>query len=84
VPATRQVRYTVCVPKEVTRTEYVTTWRCEQVQQTRRYTVCVPYQVEKEVSVRVCQMVPKTIRVPVCPTACCQQVCCKPRRCCCP
>ncbi len=82
VPATRQVRYTVCVPKEVTRTEYVTTWRCEQVQETRRYTVCVPYQVEKEVPVRVCRMVPKTIRVPVCPTCCCEVACCKARRCC--
>ncbi len=86
VPATRQVCYTVCVPKTVTRTQYVTTWRCEQVQQMRSYTVMVPYQVQKEVTVRVCKMVPKTVRVPVCPTACCcQQVCCKPRRArCCP
>jgi hypothetical protein len=82
VPATRQVRYTVCVPKQVTKTVYHTTWRCEQAQETRRYTVCVPYQVEKEVPVRVCKMVPKTIRVPVCPTCCCEVTCCKARHCC--
>jgi hypothetical protein len=85
VPVTREVRYTVCVPKTVTKTEYVTTWRCEQVEETRSYTVMVPYQVQQEVPVRVCQMVPKTIRVPVCPTACCETTCCaRPRRCCCP
>ncbi len=81
VPTTREVRYTVYVPKEVTRTEYVTTWRCQQVQETRRYMVTVPYQVEKEVPVRVCKMVPKTIRVPVYPT-CCGTTCCTTRRCC--
>lgn len=83
VPVKREVRYTVCVPKEVTRTEYVTTWHCQQVEEVRKYTVMVPYQVEKEVPVRVCQMVPKTIRVPVCETSCCcQSTCCRPRRCC--
>jgi hypothetical protein len=84
VPATRQVCYTVCVPKPCTRTEYVTTCRCVPTQVTKCYTVMVPHQVQKQVTVQVCKMVPKTICVPVCPTTCCKQVCCKtPRTRCC-
>lgn len=80
VPATREVCYTVCVPKTYTKTEHVTTCRYVPVKETKSYTVMVPYQVQKPVTVRVCKMEPKTIRVPVCPTSCCQQVCCKPCR----
>jgi len=83
--ATRQVCYTVCVPKTYTKTEYVTTCKCVPVQETRCCTVMVPHQVQKPVCVQVCKMVPKTVRVPVCaPAPCCEEACCapcRPRRC---
>ncbi len=59
---------TTLVPEERTTTKTVT--YCDTVQEEKvvTYTVCVPYTVEKAVEVRVCKMVPKTIRVPA---SCC-------------
>ncbi len=66
----RQVCYTVCVPQKREWTETVTTYKQVPEEVTNTYTVCVPEQVEKEVPVRVCRMVQKTIQVPVCPPVC--------------
>ena len=52
VPLQKFQRKTVCVCENVPETKVVTE------------TVCVPYEVEKEVEVRVCKLVPKTIQVP--------------------
>jgi hypothetical protein len=62
---TRQVNYTVCQPKTVTRTHNVTRYEQVAEEKTATYTVCVPHQVQKEVEVPVCRMVPKTVTVPV-------------------
>jgi hypothetical protein len=51
-PLQKFERKTVCVCECVPETKTVTE------------TVCVPYEVEKEVEVRVCKLVPKTIQVP--------------------
>jgi hypothetical protein len=51
-PLQKFERKTVCVCENVPVTKTVTE------------TVCVPYTVEKQVEVRVCRMVPKTIQVP--------------------
>ena len=58
---TRDVSYTVCVPE--TRTRNVQVVRYERVpeERTQTYTVMVPFTVDKEVQVRVCKMVEKTI-----------------------
>jgi hypothetical protein len=37
----------------------------------QNYEACVPYTVEKKVTVKVCKMVQKTVRVPKCACACC-------------
>ncbi len=34
------------------------------------YTVCVPHQVQKEVEVTVCKMVPQKVTVPACSSGC--------------
>jgi hypothetical protein len=68
----REARYTVCVPKEVQTTKYVTSYKTVQVEKSCMVPVCVPQQVEKEICVRVCKMVPKTITVPVCCGPCCK------------
>jgi hypothetical protein len=76
--ATREVCYTVCVPKTITRTECVTTCKTVQVEKVCNYTVMVPHQVQKTVCVPVCKMVPKTITVPVCcPQPCVAQASCE-------
>lgn len=64
---TREVAYTVCVPKTQTREVPVTTYTCVPTEQKQTCTVMVPYTVEKEVQVPVCRMVAKTIvcKVPV-------------------
>ena len=45
----------------------VTVCKTVPVEKVKSCTVMVPYQVEKEVQVQVCKMVPKTIQVPVWP-----------------
>ena len=57
-------KYVTYEPLEKFERKYVTV--CEKVPETKivTETVCVPYEVEKEVEVRVCKMVPKTVRVP--------------------
>jgi hypothetical protein len=69
---TRDVQYTVCEPKQIERTYNITTFRCEPEQQIRKYSVMVPYPVQKEISVPVCHMVPKTILCKVPVYGCCQ------------
>jgi hypothetical protein len=60
--------HTYCtVEPRVTVTPYeVTECRWLPVEKTQTYTACVPYEVEKQVEVRVCKLVPKTVRVPRC------------------
>lgn len=70
----RQICYTVCVPQVRTWTEMVTTYRQVAEQVPYKYTVCVPVQEEQEIEVQVCQMVAKTIDVPVCTVV----TCCRP------
>jgi hypothetical protein len=68
----RQVSYTVCVPKVQTRQRQVTVYKCVPVQKTETFQVQVPYTVEKLVPATVCRMVPKTVKcyMPVAPAAC--------------
>lgn len=63
----RNVQYTVCEPKQVERTVNVTTFHCVTEPQVRKYTQMVAHPVQKEISVPICQMVPKVItcKVPV-------------------
>ena len=77
----REVQCTVCVPEQRTRTCNVTTYKCITEDVEQQYTVCVPHQVEKEVQVRVCKMVPKTILVPASNCGGCSRSCRAPRRC---
>jgi hypothetical protein len=75
VTAERQINYTVCVPQERTWTQTVTTYKQVAEEVPCTITVCVPQQVEREVQVRVCQMVAQTIEVPVCTVTCCLPMC---------
>lgn len=61
---TKDVTYVVCEPEKRTKTETVTYCKKVPVEQTQTYTVCVPRQVEKEVQVKVCKLVEKTVLVP--------------------
>lgn len=63
----RDVHYTVCEAKKVEKVYNVTSYRCVTEPQVRKYTAMVPHQVEKEITVPVCEMVPKTVvcQVPV-------------------
>lgn len=63
----RDVHYTVCETQQVEKICNVTTYRCVTEPHVRKYTVMVPHPVQKEISVPVCQMVPKTVvcQVPV-------------------
>jgi len=61
----REVSYTVSVPRTVTTTRAVTTCRSEAYQATESFTVSVPVPVQRQVPVRVCRMVPRTIQVRV-------------------
>jgi hypothetical protein len=72
----KEVEYTVCVPKKVTKTHQVTVCKRVPYEKEVNYTVCVPKQVEKEVNVCVCKMVQKTVKVPVCGTCCMPQCGC--------
>src|SRR5438876_9473090 len=69
-PQTREIQCTVMVPKTMSGTRTVTTYKMEAYPETVNYTVCVPQQVQKEIQVQVCRMVPKTIQVCVPVTAC--------------
>ncbi len=82
----KEVTYTVCVPKTVTKTYQVTVCKCVPYEKEVTYTVCVPHQVQKEVDVRVCKMVPTTVTVPACTSGCghsCTRGCRLHRRSCC-
>jgi hypothetical protein len=61
---TREVPYTVCVAQTRTRQEQVTEYKQVPVEKVDLVTVMVPREVEKEVQVQVCRMVPKTVKVP--------------------
>jgi hypothetical protein len=61
----REVSYTVCVPQERVQVCNVTSYRRVPEEKVVNYTVMVPEQVQREVIYQVCQMVPKTITVPV-------------------
>ncbi len=65
---TRQVPYTVCIPQRHTGTREVTTCRILPEEVTRTCTVQVPHTAQRQVTIQVCRMVPKTIteQVPVC------------------
>lgn len=78
---TREVQYTVCVPQQREKTFNVTSYKCIAEEQQQTYTVCVPHKVQKEVQVRVCRMVEKTVMVPA--HHCGGYHCCPPRRVCC-
>jgi hypothetical protein len=73
----KEVPYTVCVPTTKTGTRQVTTYSQVAEEKTATYTVCVPYTEQQEVTVQVCKMVPKTVKVKVpacnsgCTTPCC-------------
>ena len=68
----RQVSYTVLVPKAETRQRQVTVYKCVPVAKTETYRVSVPYTVEKLVPSMVCRLMPKNVQcyVPVAPAAC--------------
>ena len=66
----REVTYTRMVPEERTSSHEVTRYECVPEERTQTYKVRVPYQVEKQVEVRVCKMVPKTITVPAYNNSC--------------
>jgi hypothetical protein len=65
---TREVFYTVCEKKMVTKQVPHTTYTCETVPFTKRWTVMVPHCVEKDICVPCCRMVTKTIQ---CQVPCC-------------
>lgn len=69
-PQSREVSCTVMVPKTQTGTRAVTTCKTESYEETVNYTVCVPQQVQRQVQVQVCKMVPRTIQVCVPVTTC--------------
>jgi hypothetical protein len=71
---TREVPYTVCVAQCRTRQEQVTEYKQVAVEKTEQYTVMVPHEVEQEVQVQVCRLVPKTVTVPV--DSCCNGASC--------
>ncbi|MDZ4782852.1 MAG: hypothetical protein SGJ19_21600 [Planctomycetia bacterium] len=68
-PRTREVTETIFVPKMVMQTCNVTRVRVEPVTRTIQCRVMAPHQVQKEVQVRVCKMVTKTVQVNV---GCCR------------
>jgi len=63
---TRDIEYTVCVPQTRTRTDQVTTYKNVSSEKVESYTVMVPHEVEKEVQVRVCKMVPQQVSAQGC------------------
>jgi hypothetical protein len=73
---TREVTYTVCVPQQKTGTRTVTCCKLEAYDAEEVCHVRVPYQVEKQVTVKVCRPVAKTVCVKV-PVAnpCCDSGC---------
>lgn len=64
----RDVEYTVCVPRVEQRLREVVEHRCVPSQREDRYTVMVPHEVEREINVQVCRMVPRRVvqRIPMC------------------
>lgn len=67
---TKDVTVTRCVPEQRTMTKEVTRYECVPTEKTVTCTVRVPHQVEKEVQVQVCKMVPKTVMVPAASEGC--------------
>jgi hypothetical protein len=70
---TREVPYTVCVAQARTRQEQITEYRQVPTEQVQQYTVMVPHEVERDVQVQVCHMVPQTVTVPA--QTCCDNGC---------
>ncbi|RMF59604.1 MAG: hypothetical protein D6743_16055 [Calditrichaeota bacterium] len=68
---TRTVEYVVCVPQTREQVCNVTTYKTVAEERTGTCTVLVPHQVEKEVEVKVCRMVPKKVLVPAGCGHCC-------------
>jgi uncharacterized protein (TIGR03000 family) len=66
----RTESYQVCVPQQRTGTREVATCRMVTEQHTATRTVQVPHTVQRQVSVQVCHMVPKTITCQVPVTKC--------------
>jgi len=67
---TRQINYTVCVPRQIEKQVPQTTVRPVTETKTVNYTVMVPREVQKQVTVPVCTMVPKQVSYtlpPPCP-----------------
>jgi YTV protein len=62
---TRTVNETVCVPRQKTESYTETVYRRVAEKQIRKETVCVPVCTTREVPVRVCRLVPKTVEVQV-------------------
>jgi hypothetical protein len=70
---TRTVNETICVPRQKTETYCETICRRVAVKKICTETVWVPYCTTREIQVRVCHLVPKTIEVavrPVCVPTC--------------
>jgi hypothetical protein len=63
----REVRDVVCVPTLRTRVRNITTYNVVEEPRVETFAVRVPYEVEREIEVPVCRMVPKTVvcRVPI-------------------
>lgn len=72
---TREVCFTVCVPKVMTGVRCVTSCKVEAYEVPQTYCVCVPCTVQKQVCCKACRMVPKTIYVKV-PAPCAPAPCC--------
>lgn len=66
----REVAYTVCVPEKRTEKYSVTVYDRVPEEREVTYKVCIPETVKREIDVRVCRMVAKTILVPAC--SCCR------------
>ena len=66
-PKSREVQYTVCVPQKKTEQYQVTVYKCVAENRVETYNVQVPVCVERDIQVRVCRMIPKTVvyKVPV-------------------
>jgi hypothetical protein len=62
---TRIVNEKVCVPCQKTETYDETVWHCVAEKRIQKQTVCVPVCTTREVQVRVCRLVPKTVDVKV-------------------
>ena len=68
---TRTVNETFCVPRQKTETYTETVVRRVAEKRICKETVCVPFCTTREITVRVCKMVPKTVDAEVAAKAVC-------------